>query len=137
MTMMIIRVDDAMREKEREARVHVLLHGYHLLREPLLMRAEQIANLIRAVMRSIDAADGVRVVAAKGILVGGDDAPGGRIESRGQLIEGNEALPFILAGTAVHRYASIPSPADGQHAGCMVADVAVAVGVDDILAGID
>ena len=52
-----------------------------------------------------------------------------------QFVEGDIVFPFVFIGPARHRHRTVARSADGNATGCLVADVALHIGVDNILAG--
>ena len=98
------------------------------------MGGQQASYFKRAKRRSEIAVHAIRIIVGKRILIGRDDPTLRRIVEGRQLVERNEALPFVVARTSIHRNVAIVILPDGKFAGGMVADVAVHVGVNKVLA---
>src|SRR5579884_1308373 len=131
----IISCNYLAREVIRKSGIHIFLYGQHVGRLPALVFRKQIANLARAVMSRETAVDSISVIEGERILVGSDDHAGRGIIKGWQLLEGNEAVPFELARAAVHRHVAIVCAPNRKHTRRVVADIAVHVGVNEVLAG--
>ena len=68
-------------------------------------------------------------------VVGGDDVSLRRVEGAGQFVKGNVVHPLVLIVPAGHRHGTVAGGTDRDTAGGLVADVALHVGVDKVLAG--
>ena len=80
--------------------------------------------------------DQVGVVGANDGVVGRGDITGGRVETEGQFIKGNIALPLVFARPARDSiHAVVPVYTNGDVARHLVADIAVYIGVEQVLSG--
>ena len=109
----------------------------HLVERQVLLVLEQVADPLRAVAVVPVVGEEVGVVAADDRLVGGDDEPLLGVEHARQPVERHVvAGPVVVGAPALggHR-AVVAGLADRDPAGRLVADVALAVGVHEVLAG--
>ena len=102
--------------------------------------AENLPDALVAVGRGPVEGDGVRVVVGGDAGVGGGEDAAGGIEGLGKLVEGDVADPFVggvegVGGDGAEGGGLGDAAADGDLADGVVADVAVVVGVDDVLGG--
>src|SRR5581483_3494497 len=111
------------------------LYGEEVGGFPAVAGGEQTAYLVEALVGGEVAADGVLVAGREGILIGGDDHAGGRVEGGGHFVEGDVAVPLGVAGGAIGGDVAEVAAADGELAGGVIADVAVDVGIDEVGAG--
>src|SRR5579885_3115981 len=123
-------------KKVHEHGVDVLLDVQHLLRLPLRFAIEQRADLARAVVCREIAGDRIAIVFRKRILIRGNDFTAGRVEKSGKIFERNEALPFAVSVRAIGGdVAAAAGRPDRKFSGGMIADVAIRIGVDEVLTG--
>ena len=94
---------------------------------------DQIRDPLRAVRLGPFEPEVVAVRRRRRTVVGGDDEVLGRIEGVRQLVERNPAGPLGVAGPAVGRPRAVAARADRDASGRVVADVAVDVGIDEVL----
>src|SRR5215471_11049240 len=119
----------------REGRINIFLNGDHFSRLPTIVSAELASNLERAIWRREVSMHAVLIVQRKWILVGSDYPALRRVVEGRQLIEGNKALPFIIAGAPIHGNIAIVSLPNWQQPARVIADVAVHICVDKVLPG--
>src|SRR3954452_17667732 len=62
-----------------------------------------------------------------------DDPAAGRVEGLGQFLERDAAGPGVLVRPAGYRYAAVSLAANRHQSGWVEADIALHVGIDDIL----
>ena len=77
--------------------------------------------------------DVIRVIGGRHALIAGDDVAGGRVASLRHGLERDAALPFVLAVPAGHRGPGIGHGTDGNAPAVAVAELAVHVGVDEVV----
>ena len=77
--------------------------------------------------------DVVRVIGGRHALVAGDDVAGGRIAGLRHVPERDDAAPFMLSVPAGHRGPGVGHGANGDAPAVAVAEVAVHVGVDEVV----
>ena len=102
----------------------------------LRRRIEQLLDAVGAVRRRPVRADEVRIARRCDAVVGGDDGAAGRVEAARQLLERNGARPIVFLLPARRRRHALQVVGGAAHrhaAGGDEADVAVDVGVDDVL----
>jgi len=90
----------------------------------------------RAAMRRARHGGGAETVAANvrhHAVVGGDDALAGRVDDRGHLLERHGAVPVVAAGPAGRGQPAVQRRPARQARVDAVADVAVAVGCDEVV----
>ena len=123
------------REQSRElARLQghdVPLDGAQVLGRHPRLREEQLRDARRAIRRRPRETEGVRV-ARRRAVVRGDEKPARRIEHARQVVERNGPLPVVVAGTG-DRQAAVGAGPHGHRARRRVTDVAVPVGVEEVL----
>ncbi len=115
-----------------ERRIHVALDAEHVFRPPALARLQTRPHLAGAVWRRKAAADRVRIVVGKRVLIGSGDDAAGRVEGGGEIGKRNEAVPFEIAGRSIQRHVARIAAPYRQSAGHLVANVAVRIGVDEV-----
>ncbi len=78
----------------------------------------------------------VGIIVRDNLVIGRSNEAGRGIKDAGQLLEGYIAPPFVFAGPARHRHQALVScHTHGDLARRLVANVAVHVGIDEVLAG--
>ena len=70
-------------------------------------------------------------------VVGGDDKANFRVAQAWHLFKGNDPLPLVFARPAGHRQPGVRPGADGHLAAGAIADLAVDIGDEDVIAGIN
>jgi hypothetical protein len=117
-------------------RDHVLLDRGEGVLRMVRLGLQQRADALVAIRHRPFARDEVRVVVAHDLLVGRDDHALGRIEAARQLLERNETLP-VVARIPARRWREphqVIVRARRRHAARRdIADIAVDVGIDDVL----
>ena len=98
-----------------------------------LLRLEQLDDAGGAEAQIGHRRQQVGIGGVDGAIVGRDDEAGRRIVGGGKVLEGNGAGPFAAVGPSRHREGPVAAAADWHAAGHLVADVAVDVGVNEIL----
>ena len=78
--------------------------------------------------------DEVRVVLRVDAVVRGREEAIGRVDVPRQVLERDPAVPLVLGGPAGHRRGAVAEASDRVPAGALVADGALDIGVDDVLA---
>ena len=77
----------------------------------------------------------VGIAVRRDAAIGGRDDARRRIENAGQLVEGKVAGPLVGSHLAGHGQRAVAGGAQRNRARRLVADVAVDIGIDDVLAG--
>src|SRR6185437_8908569 len=77
----------------------------------------------------------IRISRGRDLGVGRGDNPRRRIVKAGQLVKRQIAGPVMLAVCAVHRHGAVTRGANGNKAHGLVANVAVNIGIDNVLRG--
>src|SRR5579885_1263073 len=117
----------------RGQRDHVLLHLFEIRHIELAAR-EHFADPLVAEGQGPFVAEGNAVAGRQDVVIRRSDEMRGWIVEQRQFRHFAEAAPFELARAWYGEQAG-PVLADRRHAGGVPADVAVYVGVDDVLAG--
>ncbi|GBD14957.1 hypothetical protein HRbin25_00844 [bacterium HR25] len=112
--------------------VDVLLHRPEVVDGELLLGGQELDDALHAGAVHVLGAQEVGVVVVHDLVVGCGQPVGRRVEGGGQLLEGDEALPFVLVGPARHGDDAMPLGPSRDPAGQLVADVAVHIGIQEV-----
>jgi len=115
--------------------VEVALYDPKVLQRVLLLGLQQLHDALDAVAVHVLGAQEVGVVVVHGLVVRRGHVVRGRIEDRRQLVEGDEALPVVLPRPTRRGHQPLALGSQGHQAGHLIADVALHIGVDEVLSG--
>ena len=96
-------------------------------------RVDHVGDALAAVAAGPVAGDEVGVVLIDDGVVGGDDIARRWVKEGRQFLVGDRAVPLVFVRPARHGHHALPVAADGHDAGHLIGDVAVYVGVDEVL----
>ncbi len=119
----------------RRQRQQVPLHAPEVRDGQLLFLPQHFDDaLLAGAIRRVCAQE-VGVIVVRDLVVGRRNPVCGRIEYRGQLIEGYPPRPLVLAGPAGHGHDPVALRPYRHQPTQLVADVPLHVGVDEVLRG--
>src|SRR5579863_4374653 len=132
---MIHRINKPLPKKAIQIRIDIGLERQHVSRGKLLPRFQHPINPSRAPGSLPFRAEGVSITVRRDPAVCRGDDSGRRIEYAGQLLKRNVAYPFMSIVAAVLRQTAITRGANGDLSGSLIADVAIDIRIENVLAG--
>ena len=126
-------VHEALGAEAIERRNNVGLDRQHVRRRELLAGIQQLVDAFRAIGRHPLDAQRVGISVGRDAPVGRGDDSRRRIVHAGKLVVRNISGPLVRVVIAGHGNRAVARRADRNQPGCLVADVPVHVGIDDIL----
>ena len=137
---MIDGVGEALGDDVVEVGVNVGLEAEHVGGGEVLGRGEDLPDALVAVGIGPVGGDGEGVVVGSDAVVGGGEDAAGRVEDVGELVEGDVAGPLTAGsecadGNLTWSRGGEEAAADRDAADGVVGDVALVVGVDEVLRG--
>ena len=114
------------------------MHGRHVVHGCRAPRngLEAVGDAAGTVLGGEVEPDVVRVIGGSDPLVARDDVPGLRVPHVGHLLEGDEALPFVLAVPSRHGSPAVRRVADRDASAQAVAELALDIGVHVVVHGL-
>src|SRR5207302_9924139 len=130
---MIECVDEALGAKPIEPRVDICLQGKHVGRRKLLARFQHPINSFSSPGRPPLRAQAVWMFLGSDPTIGSRQDSPLRIETAGQLVERNVALPFMRIIASTLRETAVARCSNWNVPSCLISDVAVHVGIHRVL----